>query len=431
LTETVTKEACKRELQVEIPADVVSRETDIVIRKLQKLARLPGFRRGKVPASIIQKRFGDDVTSEVVESLVPKFFEQEAERQGLRPISRPSISDLELKPGEPMRFKATFEVLPEIEVAGYEEIRAEKRDLAVSEEEIEEQLTRLREQQATFSPVEDRPTQDGDFAQVSFTGTPKPEGSPAAEGDAGAKPATVDDVMVEIGGSNTVREFSEALRGARPGEQRSFDVSYPADFSDQRLAGKTVTYAVTVKGIKKKETPELNDEFARQLGDFAGIGELKQRIREGLEHEKQHSAEREAKEKLIDELVRRHDFPVPEALIERQVDVRLERGLRALTAQGMSAEAIKKMDLQRLRAGQREAAMREVKASLILDKIAATEKIEVSDEEVDKEVQALATQMKQTPEAIRARLTRDGALDRIRNRIRSEKTLDFLYSKSA
>jgi trigger factor len=241
----------------------------------------------------------------------------------------------------------------------------------------------------------------------------------------------VDDVMVEIGGTNTVREFSDNLRGARPGESRTFEVSYPADFSDQRLAGKTFEYTIAVKAIKQKHLPELTDEFTKEIGQFAGIDDLKQKIREGLEHEKQHAAERQGKEKLLDELVNRHDFPVPEALVDRQIDVRLERGLRALAAQGMRPEDMKKMDFNRLRAGQKDSAIREVKASLLLEKIADAEQIQVTDEEIEVEVQALASQTKQTSEAVRARLTREGALDRIRNRLRNDKALDFLYRRSA
>jgi len=221
------------------------------------------------------------------------------------------------------------------------------------------------------------------------------------------------------------------LRGASAGDERRFDVRYAEDFSDKRLAGKTISYAATVSSVKQKELPALDEEFAKSLGEFDSVEALRKRIRENLEHEKQHRAEREAKEKLVEELVQRNEFPVPESLVEHQVDVRLERGLRALAAQGLASEQMQKMDLPRLRAGQREAALREVKASLILDKIAEAEKIEVSDEDMEKELEGLAQQTKQTVEAIRARLTREGALERIRDRMRNEKALDFLYRRSA
>jgi trigger factor len=423
LNSTETKGNCTREIQVEVPADVVASQTESILQKYQKLARLPGFRRGKVPVSVIRQRFAEDVKSEVVESLVPKYFQQESEKQGLTPVSQPQVSDLHLKEGEPLRFKATFEVMPEIEVSGYRELRPEVKDVSVGDEEVEKALEELREQHASYNAVEDnRPLADGDFAQVAFTGTPKEEGG---------KPVNVDEVLVEIGGPNTVKEFSENLRGARPGEVRTFDVTYAPDFAEPRLAGKTLTYAVTVKAVKTKHLPELNDDFAKELGDFADVQALRQKVRESLERDKQHAAEHEAKDKIVEELVQRHDFPVPEALVERQIDLRLERGMRALAAQGMRAEDLKKMDLTRLRVGQREQAVKEVKLSLILDRIAEAEHIEATEEEINKEVEALAGQAKQPVEEVRARLTRDGVLDRIRRRIRSEKTLDYLYRQPA
>ena len=422
MSPTETSSNTKREIEVEVPAAEVARETETLIQKYQKLARLPGFRRGHVPASVIRQRFAEDIKSEVVEVLVPRYFRRETDKLGLLPVSQPRVTDLHIHDGEPLRFKASFDVLPEIKVAGYKELRADKPDVAVTEAEVEESLKNLQEQHATFTSMEGRPLADGDFAQVALDGKPK---------DGEGKPVHMDDVLVEINGKGTMPEFTEHLRGAAAGDERTFDVNYPADFADQRLAGKTLTYTVKVQAIKQKALPELNDQFAKELGEFANLDEVKKRIREGMEAERKHTVEREAKDKLVAELIKRNDLEIPEALVERQIDLRLERGLRALAAQGMKAEDLKKMDLNRLRAGQREQAVQEVKASLLLEKVADEEKIEVGDEEIDREVEALAQQSKQPAEAIRARLTRDGALDRIRNRIRNEKTLDFLYHQSA
>jgi trigger factor len=416
----------RREIAVEIPVEEVNRETASLIQKYQKLARIPGFRRGHVPASVIRQRFSEDLKSDVVEALVPRYFRKEADKQGLIPVSQPQVTDLHLKDNEPLRFKASFEVMPEIKVEGYKELRADKPEITVTDEEVQQSLDGVREQHATFTSVEGRALADGDYAQVSLDGKPKDGPS-----DGQDKPVHMDEVLVEIAGKNTMPEFTANLRGASPGDERVFEVTYAQDAQEQRLAGKTFTYTVKVQSIKQKALPELDDQFATQLGEFKTLDEVRKRIREGMESERKHTAEHEAKDKLVAELVKRTEFEVPEALVDRQIDVRLERGLRALAAQGMKAEDIKKMDLNRLRVGQREQALQEVKASLVLDKIAEEEKIEVSDEEIDREIDALATQSKQTPEAIRARLTRDGALDRIRNRIRSEKTLDFLYRQSA
>ena len=424
--ETNNKESVKREISVEIPADEVARETEVIIQKYQKVARLPGFRAGHVPASIIKQRFGEEVKSDVVEALVPKYFRREAEKQGLMPVSQPRVTDLHIHDSEPLRFKASFEVMPEIPVEGYKELRADKPEIAVSDEEVEQALDSVREQHATFTAVEGRPLADGDFAQASLDGRPKD-----AQARKDANPVRMDEVLVEIGGKNTMPEFTEHLRGASAGEERTFAVNYPEDASDKRLAGRTFSYTVKIHAIKQKSLPELNDEFAKELGEFTSMDAVKREIRENMEAEKRHTAEHEAKDKLVAELVKRNEFEVPESLVERQIDLRLERGLRALAAQGMKMEDMKKMDLPRLRVGQREQALQDVKSSLLLERIAELERITVADGELNQEVEALAKQTKQTPEAVRARLTQDGGLDRIRNRIRSEKTLNFLYHQSA
>jgi trigger factor len=421
---TETAESTKREIDVQVPAAEVARESDTVIQKYQKLARIPGFRNGHAPPSVIRQRYKQEIQNDVVDVLLPKYFRKETERLGLIPVSQPRITDLHVHEGEGLHFKATFEVMPEVKVEGYKELRAEHPQITVTEQEVEDQLKALQEQKAAYSPVEDRSLAAGDFAQVSLDGTPQQE-------DDGTKPVHMDDVLVEIGGSNTMPEFTENLQGTNAGDERTFDVSYPADFSDERLRGKTFGYKVKVNAIKQKALPELNDDFAKELGEFTSLDDVRKRIREGMEHERRHEAEREAKDKLLAELVKRNEFEVPEALVEHQVDLRLDRGLRALAAQGMRQEDMKKMDFSRLRAGQHDQALQEVKASLLLEKIADLENIQVGDEEIDREVEALAKQTNQAAEEIRARLTREGALDRIRNRIRNEKALEFLYSQSA
>ncbi|MGA7289757.1 MAG: trigger factor, partial [Terriglobales bacterium] len=422
----------KREIQVEIPVEDVNRQTDALIQKYQKVARIPGFRRGHVPASIIRQRFSEEIKTDMVEALIPRFFRQEAERLSLHPVSQPRVTDLHLHDGEPLRFKAAFEVLPEIKLEGYKELRADKPEVAVSEADVEQAINDLRERQAAFNPVEGRALADGDFAQVSLDGIPKAAEGQKAEGKKDdSQPVHMDEVLVEIAGANTMPEFTEHLRGAVAGDERTFDVSYPEDTQDKRLAGKTFTYTVKVQAIKQKSLPELNDEFAKSLGEFQTVDDIRKVIREQIESERKHEAEHTAKEKLVGELIQRNDFEVPDSLIDQQIDIRLERGLRALAAQGLTAEQMKKMDLQRLRVGQRDQAIHDVKAALLLERVAEEENVQVSDEELNHELEALARQSKQTSEAVRARLTRDGGLDRIRTRIRNEKTLDFLYRQSA
>ena len=428
-TETETTDAkkqdgVKREISVEIPADEVARETEVIVQKYQKVARLPGFRSGHVPASIIKQRFKEDLKSDVVEALVPRHFRKEAEKQGLIPVSQPQVTDLHIHDGEPLRFKASFEIMPEIVVEGYKELRADHPEIVIKDEEVEEAVNSVREQHATYTSVEGRSLADGDYAQASMDGKPK-------ENDGTAQPVHMDEVLIEIGGKNTVPEFTENLRGANAGDEREFEVSYPEDVADKRLAGKAFVYTVKVQAIKQKNLPELNDDFAKELGEFSSFDQVRKQIRDNMEAERKHDAERQAKDKLVAELVKRNDFEVPESLVDRQIDLRLERGLRALAAQGMKMEDLKKMDLPRLRVGQRDQAVQDVKSSLLLERVADLEKIEAGEDELNHEIEALAKQTKQTPEAVRARLTQDGGLDRIRNRIRSEKTLDFLYHQSA
>jgi trigger factor len=427
--------ACRREVSVEIPAEVAGKTWDNLVKRYSRVARVPGFRKGKVPATVIRRRYAEEIKTDIIESLVPQYFREVVEKEGLRPMSQPIVRELEMEEGQAIRFKAAFEVLPKIELGAYNDIRVERTTVNVSDEDVAGELTKLQERQGSYDPVdEDRALVDGDFAQVSFEAVPKEEA--AAEGVApeGAKPQQpihMDEVLVEIGGANTVNEFNENLRGVKPGDEPAFDVVYGDDFYDARLAGKTLHYKVKVNAIKKKSVPELNDDFAKELSpDFPTLDALKQRIRDGMEMELKHKAEHEAKEKLVAQLIEQHSFPVPNALVERQVDLRLERGLRALASQGMSTEDMRKMDFRRLRVAQRPDAEKEVRANLLLSEIADAENIQISDEELEQEIENMARQLNQTAESVKQKLAEDGSADRIRNRMRTDKALDLLLSKS-
>ena len=461
--------ACKREISVEIPADVVAKQQEALVQQYSKQARIPGFRKGKVPASMVRNRFSSEITSDVVEHLVPQYFREAVIKGGFRPVSQPHIYGLEFTPGEPIKFKAAFEVLPEFELGDYKAIKVEKPEVAVTDVEIDAEIAKVQEQQASFDPVnDDRGAKNGEFVQVSFEARPKglaedepealgsktsgteanaakaaetrdteAEGAAAAAETKGAEqkeaaqPVQMEEVLVEIGGANTIPEFTQNLAGAKAGDERSFEVSYPADFYDKRLAGLTFDYKVKVNAIKKKTLPELNDDFAKELSpDFQTLEDLRQRFRENMEAELKHKAEHEAKDKLIEELVARHDFPVPRSMVEHQIDLRLERGLRALAAQGMKTEDMRRMDFGRLRAGQEEFATKEVKSSVLLAKIAIKENIQVSNQELEHEIEAMAAQMQQPVEQVKKRLTEDNAVERLRDRMRSEKALNLLYSNS-
>jgi len=428
----VAEDPCRQQITVEIPADVVAEEQESIVQQYAKQARVPGFRQGKVPASVVKSRFADQIKEQMLENLVPQYFRVAVMSGGYKPISSPHISDLKADPGEAIRFTASFDVMPEFELGNYKTIKIEKPNIEVSDDEVEHEIKHLQDQQASFDPVEEeRALQDGDFAQVSFEAAPKqPE---SAEGEQkpeqATEPVRMDEVMVEIAGPSTVAEFTENLRGANAGDERTFDVVYPAEFHDQRLAGKTLSYKVKVNAIKKKTLPELNDAFAKELSpEIETMGKLREVIKENLRSHRQHEADHQGKEQLIDQLVSTHEFPVPSSMIEHQIDLRLERGLRALASQGMRPEDMKRLDFRKLRLGQREAAVKEVKSGLLLHKIADAENIQVSDEELDQELFTLAQQTQQSPDEVKQQLSKEQGLDRIRARMRGEKALNFLYS---
>ena len=416
-----------REVEIEVPADDVTRTFRSAVKRYQKQARIPGFRAGKVPESLIRTRFAEGIRQDVVEAILPQHFRTAIEQKNLKPISQPQVTDLKLEDGQPLRFKAVFEVLPEFSVEGYQNITVPKPDTTLTDAELNAELDHVRDSRSTMEPVtEDRPLAPGDWAQVSFRGEVKDAGT----GDA-AQPIEGQDTMIEIGGANTLPAFNEALVGSRPGQELKFEVSYPEDFGEKRLAGKSVAYDVEVKAIKKKVEPELNDEFAKELGDYEGIEDFRNKLREHLASQKARQLQAETREKLVDALVAHYQFPVPESLIQNQIDARLDRGLRALAAQGMRTEDMRKLDFARLREGQHTAASAEVKASLILDRIADAEQVEVSDQDVNRELEIISLQTREPLETLRARLTNEGALSRIREQLRREKTGNILYERLA
>jgi trigger factor len=423
-TAEVIKNPCEREVSVEVPAEDVARAWKTALARFQKHARLPGFRHGKVPATLIRSKFADDIKSEVVEHLVPAAFREETKKQNLVPVGQPRVVELDLEEEKPLRFKAVFEILPPFEVTGYQEIKAAHEPVTVSDEDLEKAIAALREQNSTYVNVdEERGLADGDFASVAFKSTSPEEG---------AEPVEMNDVLVDIGGANTLPAFSENLRGAKAGETRSFDVTYAEDFGDKRLAGKTLHYEVEVKGIKNKAVPELNDEWVKELGQegMNTLDELRARMRESMEHEKKHQAEHRIKEDLLRQLTDKFPVDVPTLLVENGIDQRLERGLRSLIGQGLRAEDIKRMDMSKLREGQREGALRDVRANLLLEKIAELESIAVSEEDIDKEIAAAAQQSKQNPLVLRKQLEEKNGLEGLRSQLRCDRALDWLYRRS-
>ena len=425
-----------REIEVEAPAEEVSKSFRNVVKRYQKLARIPGFRAGKVPESLVRSKFAKEVRQEVLEGLVSEKFRNAISEQKLRPVSEPQLRELQLLDGQPLKFKAAFEVSPEINIAGYDKVQTTRPDTTLTSEEYEAELNRVLDSHATVEPVEeDRALVDGDWAEIQFRGEVKDLAQTVTEdGVQNAStqpPVTGEDVLIEIGGKNTLPAFNDALRGTKPGQELKFEVEYPADFGERRLAGQTVSYDVTVKGIKRKSFPEHDAEFAKQLGNYESWDDFETKLREHAAGRKKSALEAGARDKLVGDLVERFQFPVPESFVQQQIEARLDRGLRALAQQGMPVDDMRKLDFGRLREAQRGQAINEVKASLILDRIAEAEGVTVSDEDLDRELLMLSIQSREPLEALRERLSKDGGLDRIRDQMRREKTGSVLYEKLA
>jgi trigger factor len=411
---------CRREIELEIPAENVTKVAEKVARDIARIARIPGFRPGKAPITLVRRRFADDIQGEVVQSLVPEYLEKALDEKKLVPVTRPEVDKVEFKEGEPLKFRAVFEVLPEFELGEYKGLEIQVDAVEAGEPQVDKVVEEMRERAATFVPVEGRAAKDGDYALIKLSGMP----------EGGGDPVEADNIMCHIGAEETLESFTENLRGADPGETKKFQSKYPDDYPDQKLASKTYDYSVDVLAIKEKKLPEVNDEFAKEAaGEASGVttvAELRKKILENLEAAKEEQQSSQAREKILEALVKKHDFPVPEALVEHQMDVRLERTVRSLTAQGVDPRAVN-VDWVSLRRRQHDRAVDDVKAELLLDRIADAEKIEATDEDVEKEISALAERSGESATALRARLTKQGALDRMKSKLRSDKTIEWLY----
>jgi trigger factor len=407
--------SCRRELELEIPAEEVTKKIESVAKEFARVANVPGFRRGKAPVSLIRRKFADDIKGEVLQSLVPERVEKAVAEQKLTPVSQPQVDKLDFNEGQPLKFRAVFEVLPEFELGNYKSLELEMPALDITDEDVTKTLEDMRERAATFAPVEDRAIQDGDFAQIKLLGTP----------EGGGEPLQADSVLCHIGAEETMEPFNANLKGANIGDHKNFEVEYPADYPDPKLAGKEYQYTVEVLGIKNKKLAELNDDFAKDVSDATTLDELKTKVREGLEHQRDHKHKELLHEKVLAEVVKLHDFPVPESLVEHQMDARLERVVRSLASQGVDPRAVN-VDWVTLRKRQEERAKDDVKAELIVDRIASTENIDVTDEEITHELEHMASHSGESAEVIRARLTKQGTLDRMKAKLRSDKTLDWL-----
>jgi len=408
-------EGCRHELEISIPSEDVEKETATVAEQFRERAHLKGFRAGKAPMSLIRKNYESDIRQKVLENLVPKAVDSRVAEEQLRPVSRPNVTDLHFHDGKDVHFKAVFEVFPTFEIPNYNGVEVVYKEPEVTDEDVTKRLEEIRETKATYANEDPRPLADGDYAVVSLESL-----SGTEEG------IKADEVQVLIGGPETLPGFTENLTGASPGDEKEFDVTYPAEYGRETLAGKTVRFHVGVKGLRRKELPELNDEFAQDLGDFRTLDEVKDAVRKSILAQRQSEAQREAKDKIIEKLVETNEFPVPEVFVDRQIQNRVEQRLRSLEAEGVDPKSFK-LDWDKVKAAQKDAALKEVKASMVLGKVAERESIVATNEEVDRELDRISRQEKQPVAVLRRKLTENGELGRIASHIQTEKTLNYLF----
>ena len=409
-------EGCKHSLEISIPVDQVESETSRVVDDIQKRAKLQGFRPGKAPANLIRKQFAGDIRQKVLENLIPVHLQKQLEAENLNVVGTPDISDVHFHDFAPLKFKATFEVFPEIVLGEYTNVEVPYQDPEITEEDIAKRIEEIRQQKAQYINIDPRPVVDGDFAVVAL------ESLEGVVGD----PVKTDEMVLEIGAKETFEAFTENLRGLTPGDEKNFEVVYPEDYGSEKLAGKTVKFHAVLKGLRRKELPVLDDDFAQEIGDYRTVDELKEAVRKALFAQRQNEAQQDAKNQIVDKLVDAHGFPVPEAFVERQIKNRVEQRLLAMAEQGIDPRSLK-LDWDKVKESNREKAIREVKASMLLGKVSERESIHATRDEVDNEVEKLARQQRKPVAALHMEFEKDGTLGRIASHIQTDKTLNFLF----
>ncbi len=411
---------CRKDLTIEIAADEVRAEYDKAYEAYTRHAKIPGFRPGRVPRGVIKQRFAKEIREHVVGNLLPHALEHAIKDHKLAIISEPQIDEISVSEGEPLKFTASVETLPEFELKGYKGLKMTKRVARVTDEDIERVLERFRESAAEFVPVEDRPSQDGDFVSANIVGKYV---EPQEEED-----LKTDDVQIEIGSKSTLQEFSENLRGVKADDVREFRMQYPENFGSQGLGGKTLDFTATVVAVRLKELPELDDDFAQGFGEYENLQEMRDKIRENLGATANLQADNRLREEILDRLLNPYDFDLPRTMIENRAAERVQEVAYMLMQNGVSPQTIRGIDWAAQMDEARPQAVRDLRAAFILAKIAAAEGVEVAEEEVEEEIARLAAMQREPAEQLKARLTKDKSLSSIENTLRYQKALDAVIN---
>jgi trigger factor len=420
LTET------KKSVAVEIPSDIVDKEIDRVARSYSRQARIPGFRQGKVPPTLIKKRFREQILHDVAHDLIPRAIDEALRERGLEPVDTPDVRDVTLDEGQALTFTATFETLPPIDPGPLNTISLRRPAVTLEENAVEQTLTQLQGRAARYEPVEGRGVDDGDTVTLDVERlAPNAPDAPNAPN----APEHHHDVVVEIGGKANPPGFDENLKGLEAGASKTFTIHYPEDYAVKEMAGTSVEYSVTVKDVRTRVLPALDDEFAKDVGEFETLQALRDRVLQDLQREAEAEADRNLRSDLMKELAARVTVDIPESLVERELDRRTEEFARRLMDQNIDPRRAN-IDWDQFRDSQREASRESVKSALALDEISRRENVTVSEEDVEKDVEKYAERSGLTPAAVRARLEKEGALSRLSAGLRREKTMDFVISQA-
>jgi trigger factor len=428
-TEFIDVSDTRKNLVVEIPSAVVDAEIDKVSRDYSRAARVPGFRPGKVPTKVVRQRFRDQILHDVAHGLIPRAVDEALRERGVEPVNTPDIRDVMVEEGQPLKFTATFETVPPIDPGDYSSITLRQKSVSVPESAVDDAVAKLRDRAARYEPIEGRGIQHGDSVLMDLkrTAEAKPDDPESETGE----PHTDrhDDVTVEIGASANPPGFDEELAGLAAGEKKTFDVQYPGDYAIQELAGTTVQYDVHIRAIRKRIVPDLDDEFAKDLGEFDSLDSLRARVRADLEHEAAHEADREVRADLLRQLAARVEFDVPGSLLDREIDRRVEEFVRRLIEQQIDPMRTN-INWEEFRERQKDASAEAVRSALVLDEIARRESIMASQPDVEAEIERYAERTARTPAAVRGRLEKEGGLARLHSGLRRERTVEFLLSRA-
>ena len=410
-------EGCKRRLAVEAPVDVVQQEWERAYGRVQKQARLPGFRKGHVPRSLVKVHFSDDVRREVAEHLIPDVYRRALSEAKLDPVNEPDLQEVRLEEGAPLSFVAVVEVKPAIALAEYKGVEVEHAPTAVTADELSATLENMREQQAQFHAVE-RPAATGDLVVVDYT--------VAIDGH---DPSSQSGYEFLVGAKTVLPEIDDAVVGLRAGEERQVALRFADDHRREDLRGRGGNATVKVVEVKEKSLPALDDEFAKSLGEFATLEALRAELQKQLQARREHDEQRALQEKVVDAVIAQHEFTVPDALVMRQVAHRIEHARESVRRQGIDPERMP-WDYEKLIAELRPGAEKAVRRALLLEAIAEREAIAPSDTDVDAEVEKLAQASQRPTPALRRMMEKSGDLEGLRQGIRDRMTLELLVANA-